>query len=199
MYARPAPTYENGLALYPRKRDCVGENCPVRERVGRCFIDRHHLYFSAFLYENAGDAYRKLRDDPNASVSMARCRHNSLYPNAWHRKYDYTPLPSRDIVYRFLDESRLLTRMGVTVEYMGKDLNLLDVEDDSRKVIRLRDDGVREKRIERFMANHEIFNRCIAQVTELEVIPAPIIGRALTELGRRRNELVDRASLLIYA
>lgn len=192
MLWQPAPTYENGLAVYPRKRDCVGETCPLRARVGRCFLDRHHLYFSEFLYAHAGPEYMLLREDPNASVTMARCRHNSAYKNAWHRRYDYTPLPDRKIVYRFLDESRLLTRMGVTVEYMAKDLELIDVGENKRKLIRLQQEGVREKRIERFLTNHEVFGRCLSQVAELEVIPAAIVGRVVTELGSRRNDLVER-------
>ena len=196
MRMRPGPVYpETGLAIPPRKRDCVGESCPVAAQVGRCFVDTHHIFANENYQRSLGYPYTALRDDPHAQVKIARCRHNSAYPNAWHSQFDYTEPAKLDAVYRFLEESRILRRLDIVVTDLGKDIDKFF--SDNPRVRYAMHAGGYEETLERIDFNTQILDGCMERaVTEIEVIPSSIVGRVITQVGERRNRLAERALTL---
>lgn len=196
MRMRPGPTYlETGLAIPPRKRDCIGEECPVAAQIGRCFVDTHHLSANERFQRSLGYPYTALRDDPYATITMARCRHNSSYPNAWHSLYDYTEPAKLGAVYRFLEESRILRRLDLVVADLGKDIEKFFAADP--RVRYAMHAGGYETTLDRIVFNTQILDGCMERaVTEIEVIPSSIVGRVITRVGERRNRLAERAMTL---
>lgn len=192
MRMRPGPVYpETGLAIPPRKRDCVGDECPIVAQIGRCFVDDHHLYANERYQLALGYPYTALRVDPHAIIKMARCRHNSSYPRAWHSQFDYTEPARLDAVYRYLEESRILRRMNLVVADLGKDIEKFF--SDNPRVRHKMHSGGYESTMERIYINTQVLDSCMERATtEIEVIPSVVCGRVITQIGQRRNELAQR-------
>ena len=139
MGLRPAPSYEtSGLAISPRKTDCIGDKCPVAERIGRCFVDEHNLYFPFSKYENLHEEYRKLMRNPFSIERMSRCRHNSGYKHAWHTLFGKKDLPKLDVAARFNEETEILESLNVSVKNMAAIVTAL-LSEDPRKRSRVQD------------------------------------------------------------
>lgn len=189
---RPSPYYEEtGIPIAPRKRECIGEDCPLVLKHGRCFEDEHHLLFTAAYYSSIGGVYAELQADPFMRIRMARCRHNSDYGHAMHSQFDFTPLPAREAAYGFLDESRLLRRMGSTVSvisgqvslYFSSNLKSLYQANLHKNVIESAAEIERQK---------SVYDYCAKKVEGLEVVPSRIFGNYLHYLSERRRALQDR-------
>jgi hypothetical protein len=101
-----------GLVIPPQRLDCLGETCPVYQKIGRCFVDEHHLYFPyrKFVATELGE---KFRAHPFNRVKLPRCQHNSRWTGSIHKSKDEAPIPSREIMERFLNEADLLQELGV--------------------------------------------------------------------------------------
>ncbi|MHB1865195.1 MAG: hypothetical protein ACYCPS_03475 [Candidatus Saccharimonadales bacterium] len=107
----PAEINLYGLALPPTSTDCLGEECDITRKDGRCFSDRHHLYFYKERFNADGPkslAY-KLRQDPFNIIWIARCRHNNI-----HQTHEGPYIPGVDVMARFLEEAELLRELGVS-------------------------------------------------------------------------------------
>lgn len=186
---RSAPYYEETkLPILPRKRDCVGEACPVSENVGACFISTHHLFFAHKYFMSLGYPYDVLVNDPNAMVDMAHCRHSSSYPNSWHKLYDFTAVPDEEVAARYIEESRVLQRLDVLVTDMSSEIDGI-FTDSVKKRYRLFGQGTYQKRVERFQEKKEEYNSRAAEVGEIEIIPSTIVGGLVTQLGTKRRIL----------
>lgn len=184
MSRRPVPVYETtGLPVPPRKRDCIGEVCPVAAKRGSCFTDEHHLFFSEKLYENSGGIYLELFKDVHARVRMARCRHNSSYAQAWHSMYDYTPFPKKDMAGRFVEESAILQQLGVHVDNMASIIDRLTTDNPKRAIVNV------PSAIEWLEIHNEEFNLLVPKLDEIEVMPNRISAAAIERLNIKRKSL----------
>lgn len=119
MSERPVPTYENGLAKLPKKRNCIGWRCPVAKQRGACFVDKHHVYFPYVLFDETSALTRAFHLDPHNIINMARCRHYSSYKKSEHRRHDFALIPPDDVMVTFLDESAILLDLGISVRNMA--------------------------------------------------------------------------------
>lgn len=184
MSRRPVPVYETtGLPVPPRKRDCVGESCPVAFTRGSCFTDEHHLFFSEKMYTNKGGVYLELFKDVHARIRMARCRHNSGYAQAWHSMYDYTPFPKKEVAGRFVEESAILQQLGVHVDNMASIIDRLTTDNPKRAIINV------PSAIEWLEIHNEEFNSLVPRLDEIEVMPGRISAAAIERLNVKRKSL----------
>lgn len=189
----PAPFYEPTLTpVPPRKRHCVGDECPFLESQD-CYPTRHHLFFEHAGYLALGYPYDKLVKDRHSIVNIARCRHTSTYLTAWHNMYSYTVLPTEEVAERYVEESEVLQKLGVLIRDMSKDINSF-FDDEPRSVWRNYGDGVYKARLEKVEEKSDEFGGLISTLGDIEVIPSTIVGRTLTILGTRRNKLIRRAN-----
>ncbi len=190
---QPAPYYEPTLApVPPRKRGCVGEECPYLE-TRDCGPTRHHIFFEHLAHLALGYPYNELVNDRHSIITMARCRHNSVHPTAWHNLYKYTRLMREEAAVRWLEESNTLTRLEVLLNDMSQQINSIY---DDRLVSRVRTfgEGVFQERLERFEEGAVEYSGMVEDVAGIEVIPATIVGSVVTDLGTRRNMLRSRAA-----
>lgn len=188
----PAPFYEpTRVPVPPRKRDCVGEECPYRETKD-CRPSRHHLFFEHLAYLSLGHPYDKLVKDPHAIVSIARCRHSSTYPSAWHNLYSYTELPKVEIAERWIEESEILQKLGVLIKDMSSQINGIFKEDPASRQ-RTFGDGKFKDKLEYYESRAQEYSYKVAFVESIEVIPSSIVGSVITNLGVQRNLLRSKA------
>jgi len=125
MQYRFAPRTEHGLAIPPKQRGCVGESCPVAEKLGSCYVDKHHLYFPRKAYLAQGEDYVNLRASIHSVVSVARCRHDSSDARAQHGQvYERAAFPKRAVIGRYLEESSNLIALGVHVNSLAEDIDM---------------------------------------------------------------------------
>jgi hypothetical protein len=195
MRLRPAPSYENGgLAISPRKTDCIGESCPVAEKIGRCFVDEHHLYFPFSKYLNRHEEYKKLLHNPFSKEPIARCRHNSGYNHAWHSMFGKKDLPKLDVAARFNEETEILELLGLSVKNMAEIVTALTSED-PRKKSRVADPA---SHVDQFYRHQENFNMSLVLVGDIEVVPQRLVGKVVNDLCRQRSTIplgiIDQAA-----
>lgn len=190
----PAPFYEPTLLpIPPRKLDCIGEACPYEAQSG-CYPTRHHLFYGHAAYLALGYPYDALVDDPHAiKGGMAKCRHNSSNPNAWHNLYTYTRLPTEDVAVRFLEESATLQRLSVLITTMSADINsIFDMHPASKWEVF--GEGKYQQKLDRYAEHAQQYGEALTAIGSIEVMPSTIVGSVITQLGRRRNELAKRAA-----
>lgn len=195
MISRPAPTYEGGLAIPPRKIDCIqneGFNCPIAEKIGNCFTDWHHLYFEKEVYLADDGIYRELYKDENSKVRMARCRHNSSSPKAWHSQYGGVEFPEEDYAIGYLDESAILHQLGIKVRDMSQLATKL-ISEDPRKRITPGEDP--QEYIDRFRMVKSEYKELWPKVKTIEVMPRTIVGRAIKRITDQKRQIPDISSL----
>lgn len=186
---RFAPAYDETLMpVPPRKRDCIGDECPVAQVEGSCFVDTHHLLFTALDFEDLGGVHEDLMNDPMMQVQMARCRHNSAYPRAMHSLYDRTLPPMKDASHAFLDESRSLRRLGLTIRGIQEQVNVY-VHGSPKARYRAEDPAVIDGKRREIEKQRAIFEHCTDRVKSIEVIPATIVGRRINEVWECRRAL----------
>lgn len=128
-----------GLAIPPQRLDCLGEECPVAEKLGHCFVDGHHLYFRRTKFSNS-ELRSNFRKHPFNQIRLSRCQHSSAWPGAIHSKFDETPIPRDDIMQRFLEEAELLQQLGVMSIKSDGLLQSIFNEDAPRNVLRRREE-----------------------------------------------------------
>jgi len=190
----PAPFYpETLLPVPPRKTDCVGEHCPVKAYNGNCFTSNHHLFFQHEVYLSLDFPFNELVTDENAQKTMAHCRHNSTHPKAWHNLYDFTVLPEPNVAVRYLEESQLLSGLAVLVKDMSADINSIFSESPKSRY-RVFAEGTYKQKLENFQSNQEKYAQKVPKIDSIEVMPASILGSVLSDLGQKRNMLIQQAS-----
>lgn len=189
----PAPFYEPTLTpVPPRKRNCVGDDCPFIE-TQECYITKHHLFFEHAGYLALGYPYDQLVNDSHSIINIARCRHTSPYPTAWHNLYSYTVLPKEEVAERYIDESSVLQRLGVLIRDMSRDVNSFFDESPTKRW-RNYGQGVYKAKLEKVEEKSVEFKGLIATLGDIEIIPSTIVGRTLTGLGTTRNILIKQAN-----
>lgn len=189
---RPAPYYEDtGIPIAPRKRSCVGESCPYVATPKGCYKDVHHLLFTSQYYAKIGGIYQRLQQDPFMRVRLARCRHNGQYPRAQHSLYDFSPLPSAEATYGFLDESRLLRCLSSATSVVSEKINSYLSTSPKERYHANRPNvvAVRAEKIARF---REVSAHCIRQVHSLEVVPSRIFAGVLERVNHERTLQAQR-------
>lgn len=72
-------------------------------------MDRHHLYWPRTLYIPSKLA-KEFREHRFNSIWLLRSDHDSI-----HHRFDGVPIPSEDVMSTYLDEARLLDKLGVCV------------------------------------------------------------------------------------
>lgn len=187
-----APYYEETrLARVPRQRDCIGESCPVAEQLGRCYTDRHHLYFSKGRFLAADNVYQRLRNDKHSIISMAKCRHSSSYQGSVHRLYGVVLFPRFDAAVQYLEESSVLSRLDVMVSSMANEIETLTTDNSEQRA----NDPARVA--ESLHNNLEDYNDLTRRVPTFEVLPARILASSLREIRSKKAETVDKKLVLL--
>lgn len=130
MVERHARSDSLGLVIAPPSIDCVGLECRVALQKGRCFIDKHHLYFSEDKFTTRA-LTEEFRNHPFNKIKIPRCRHNQ-----YHTQVDTVRIPSDSVMETFLDEAELLRQLGVVTREVLK-LELRLVSEDTRDIVRL--------------------------------------------------------------
>ncbi|NBU33242.1 hypothetical protein EB118_10995 [bacterium] len=173
MKLRPARTYKSGLVRLPITRDCVGEQCPIAKNQGRCFTDWHHLYHPFGKFASSGLLVKTFHDDRHNLIPMARCRHNSVLSSAEHSKYDFALIPPVDVMVTFLDESAVLSDLGITVKNMARIVRTLTTED-------AREKAKKPERSMHWLMYFQDSLQCLQQkMTQFEIVPVPVVENAI--------------------
>ncbi len=190
MQYRFSPRTEHGLAIPPRQKNCVGEGCPVAEKLGSCFTDTHHLYFPKKSYLAQGEDYANLRASIHSVVSVARCRHDSTDSRAQHSMYERAAFPKRAVVGRFLEESWTLIALGVNVRSLAEDIDMYTDPEENLSNDELVDRiGNRWNRIDGLMSF----------VDGIEVMPAQISASAISKIRLEHGPLLPLVESLLAA
>lgn len=187
------PVYENRLAITPVSTDCLGDACRIAAKVGRCFIDLHHIYHPGRAYLNHDNPlYARLRNDPLNVLPIARCRHEDE-----HDRYRYTQFPPKDVVVQFLAESEFLQSLGVHVKHLAMAVETIEKS-------YAQEEKARPEQMQRFLdihvplrsmtlewaERHDMsFQDGLQLVPALEVIPGDIVARTLNNMLNTRAQL----------
>lgn len=114
-----------GLARISGFKECAPE-LHQTNGVENCFVDRHHIYHSRIKFSQG--LAKDFRDRPENIIWLPRCRHDD-----YHKKFSEVPMPRDDVMASFVDESLLLSRLGVlasslTIKYEVLELQLAKEE-----------------------------------------------------------------------
>lgn len=186
MKEQPAPTDNLGLVKLPRMRDCVGQECPVALKKGRCFTDWHHLYHPFGKFATSGALIKSFHDDRHNLVPMARCRHNSTLKNAQHNKYGYALIPPVDVMATFLDESAILADLGVTVKNMARIVRSLTAQNNRDRAKNP------ERSLDWLMLFQDKLHGLQSQAANFEVVPGLVVEQAYS-YQRSNVDIVNAA------
>jgi len=190
MSFKPVPVDSRGLARVPRERDCVGEQCPIAQKRGQCFIDWHHLYWPFEKFTSQSDRLKEFHDDRHNIVPMARCRHNSSLAISQHKKYDFALIPPIDTIDTFLDESKTLFQLGVTVKNMARIVRSLMTQNEKEKA------RCPERSIDWLHIFASDYYDLQKKVTNFDIVPAEVVLNAMNA-HQHSIETVQESGIII--
>lgn len=84
----------------------------------KLFITRHHIYWPHEAFKRAGSLALEFCNHQYNSVGLTRWQHDNYhakYDNAVIRKYVGELVPEDDVMLAFLEEAKLLERLGVSM------------------------------------------------------------------------------------
>lgn len=158
-----------GLVLPPPREDCERETCQTTAQHGRCFISRHHLYWPASKFA-ADSLSQRFRQHPFNSVSLPRCQHDR-----YHQRFAQAYMPPEDVMEAFLDEAKLLERMGVVLGQL-ESIEAAVMSNELRTMVH-----VTNNHLERYVEYGEESEQLMRRLGELEIIEPRLVVPHLGE------------------